>query len=113
VTARKRTPGQLPLTAGRRSRGVVERAAGTDLRLLTQLELIAPGSKALEAAYRQLARELDRAEAERDRYGTINAARELLRVRAALAPTTAGGGEHDPDAFVAELSAAIRDAEKP
>lgn len=112
MTARKRTPGQLPLDAGNRKRGVVERAAGTDLRLLTQLELIPPGSKALEAAYRQLARELDRAETERDRYGTINAARELLRVRAALAPTTVEM-DHDPDAFVAELSAAIRDAEKP
>lgn len=92
--AAKKAPAQpkLPGTSPTRRRGVVERAAGADLSKLRDLEVMPDGTAALQDAYRLLAREMDRAESERDRYGKINTARELRNLRQNLAPVTAASG---------------------
>ncbi len=101
--------GQLPLDASRRSRGTAERDAGADLSELRRLELLPAASKAVQTAYRYLARELDRARAEGDRYGQINAAREILRIRAALGSTDPTATGDELQRLRDDLSAKIRD----
>lgn len=89
---------------------MTERDAAADLRQLGELELLPPGAAALARAYRLLAREMDRAEREGDRWGKIGAARELRATRerlGALVPLPADGDELE--GLFARLSAEIRD----
>lgn len=100
----KRRPGQLPLDdAAPKSKGTVERAAERDLRVLRGAGTIPDGMGALEAAYRLTARELDRAEREQDRWGKLNASRELRAVRERLGVIEPETGT-DADAFWSELA---------
>jgi uncharacterized membrane protein YcjF (UPF0283 family) len=85
----------------------VERAASADLRALRAEQLIPPGCAALEAAYRLMAREVDRAEREHDRYGKINTVRELVRVRQVLAGTDAVADAATLDELHADLAAKL------
>lgn len=105
--ARKSTNGQQKLTgtAVRRKVGATERYAGTDVRRLRELELVPPGMEALEKVYRDLGRTFDEALADDDRYGRINTAREMLRVRQALAPMVADAGGLTIEDMLAELNA--------
>jgi hypothetical protein len=99
--------------SGRR-RGPVERAVGADLTTLRQLELLPPGASAIAAAYRLAAREVDRAEADRDRWGKIAAIRELRSVAerlGALAPPAVTDDQLSD--LLAELSAKVRDVAPP
>jgi hypothetical protein len=92
-------------------RGDVELAAARDLDELR--DQLPDGSAALEAAYQLLARELDRAERERDRYGKINTVRQLQAIRRELAPVRAEIDAATVDDFFAAMSAKIRDGEEP
>lgn len=83
--------------------GTVERAAQSDLRTLRAAGSIPEGMGALEAAYRLTARELDRAEREQDRWGKLNASRELRAVRERLGVVVPETGT-DADAFWSELA---------
>lgn len=113
--SKRPTAGQLTLEAGagRRRKGGVERAAEADLRELRKAESIPPGMGALEAAYRLVAREVDRTEAEGDRWGKLNAARELRATRERLgivAPDMTGS---EADEFWGRMSTPVRDAPEP
>jgi len=89
------TPQQLHLAGVEpRKLGPVERASREDMTVLNDLGVIPAGSKALEATYRRLARQIDKATDEDDRYGVINSARELRQLRAGLGVTT-GGADDD------------------
>ena len=81
----------------------MERHAAADLRVLDALEVIPPGSEALKSVFRLLGREFDLANTEGDRYGKINTAREMLRVRDALAPTKIEIGGYTIEDILAEL----------
>lgn len=85
--------GQLELDIGQRALGPVEQGAANDLLLLAELGVIPSGSSALERTYRRLARQIDSATAESDRYGVINAARELRAMRSELGVTTGAAGD--------------------
>jgi hypothetical protein len=99
----KRTPGQLPLDdAAPKVKGVVERASERDLRDLRSAGTIPQGMAALEAAYRLTAREVDRAEREADRWGKLNATRELRAVRERLGVIEPDNGT-DADAWWDEM----------
>lgn len=91
----------------------MERAAELDLRELRKLETIPAGMGALEAAYRLTAREVDRAEREADRWGKLNAARELraLRERLGVVVPESTGGEADE--FWGSMSTPVRDDPQP
>jgi len=95
---------------GRHPKGAVERFAEADLRELRRRETIAPGLKALEAAYRLVAREVDRAEAEGAEGGwrKLNATRELraVRERLGIVPPESTGDERDD--LLASLSSTAR-----
>lgn len=111
---RKAPPGQLPLDdAAPRTKGTVERAAEADLRELRRESTIPTGMTAVAAAFRLTAREIDRAEREQDRWGKLNAARELraLRERLGVVAPAAGGGE--ADAFWESMSTPVRDTPEP
>lgn len=97
----------------RAKRGITERAAGSDLTQLRNLKMIPTGCEALATAYRLLAREVDRAEDDEDRYGKINAVRELRNVRNSLAGVDPNATPEELDDLLAGVSAAIRDATKP
>lgn len=103
-----RQPSLFP--RGPQRKGVVERFAEQDLRELRRLETIAPGMKAIEAAYRLVAREVDRAESEGPDGGwrKLNATRELRAVRERLGvlPPESSGDERDE--LLAALSATPR-----
>jgi hypothetical protein len=99
----------LPPAAG--GRGPVEVAAARDLEQLR--DQISDGCQALEATYQLLARELDRAEVEGDRYGKINTARQLQAIRRDLAPVRAEIDAATVDDFFAAMSAKIRDTTEP
>lgn len=115
MTRRKPTQPALPGTSERYRPGTIERNAAADI---TALATVLPaGTTALQSAYKTLARELDRAEKERDRYGKIYAAREMLKIRQSLTPMTGDDAEDAPqtvDEFIAGLPAApVGDAPKP
>jgi hypothetical protein len=100
----KRKPGQLPLgAAAPRRKGSAERDAELDLRSLRAAATIPPGMKAIETAYRLIAREVDRAELEQDRYGKLNAARELRALRERLGVIQPVTGT-DADGFWDEMA---------
>ena len=104
---------RLPGTASRAKRGVVERAAGADLTALRREDVLPTGSEALQAAFRLLAREVDRADLEQDRYGKINATRELRNVRQALGSLDPTAGDAELDKLLASVSTALRNLETP
>jgi hypothetical protein len=99
----------LPPAAG--GRGAVELAAAADLVDLAGR--ITDACAALEATYQLLAREIDRAEAEGDRYGKINTARQLQAIRRDLAPVRAEIDATTVDEFFAAMSAKIHDRTEP
>lgn len=86
--------------------GTVERHAVADLTELRQLERLPAGSLAVQDAYKQVAREIDRAEKERDRWGKIRAVSELVKIRLALAPEVADGTTEGLDDWIAGLPTA-------
>lgn len=96
-------------------KGVVERFAEADLRELRKRETIAPGMKALEASYRLVAREIDRAESEGAEGGwkKLNATRELRAVRAQLGIVAPESTGDERDELLAVLSATPRHTEEP
>lgn len=106
---RKKTNGQQRLPAvpagGRRSQGTVERHASSDVRALKALEVLPPGTDALQSIYRALGRTFDEAIADNDRYGRINTAREMLRVREALSPIAVAAGGMSIEEMLAEINA--------
>lgn len=107
---RKPAQDRLPLDGiTGRSQGTVERAVAADIRALAELELLPPAVKAIAASCRLVARELDRAEREKDRWGKLAAARELARLRAQLGALTPLPVDDELDDQVAGLAAALRD----
>jgi hypothetical protein len=92
-------------------RGAVEIAAARDLEQIR--DMVTDGCQALEAAYLLLARELDRSEAEGDRYGKINTTRQLQAISRDLAPVRAEIDAATVDDFFASMSAKIRDGPEP
>jgi hypothetical protein len=90
-------------------RNDTELAAGRDIRRLEADGDIPPAASALVVAYQLLARELDRTEIEKDRYGKINTAAKLIAVRKELAPIGDEGTPADVDAFWADVSAHVGD----
>lgn len=104
---KRTTNGQqrLPGAAVRRKIGATERYAGSDVRRLRELELVPPGMEALEKVYRELGRTFDEAVDQVDTYARINTARELLRVRQALAPMIADTAGMTIEDMLAELNA--------
>lgn len=99
------------LEAPATGRGAVEIAAARDLEQLR--DSIGEGCEALEATFQLLARELDRAEREGDRYGKINTARQLQSVRRELAPVRTTLDAATIDDFFDEVSAKVRDGPQP
>lgn len=89
-------------------KGPAEKAAGRDLEVLRELGVIPTGSLALEVSYRRLARQLDAADDEGDRYGVINASAALRTMRAELGVTTGSAGddalERAFEAILAQIS---------
>lgn len=107
----KRKPGQLPLeAAGRRAKGITERAAEVDLRELRTTGALGVAIGALTTAYRLCAREVDRAELEQDRWGKLKATSELRAIRTQLGPTAAATTADD---LLEQLRTAIRDTPEP
>jgi hypothetical protein len=95
------------------TRGAIETAAAGDVAYLRDEDLVDDGVKALELSYLLMAREVDRAETEKDRYGKINAARELRSLRqqlAAFGPAVTGASLEE---FWAELHAKVHHRTQP
>jgi hypothetical protein len=97
------TQSRLPGVSVRRKVGSVERAAAADLKLLRDLGVVPGGMTAVETAYRRVACQVDTAHDEQDRYGVINATRELRNVREALGATTTP----DEDSTLATMLEAV------
>jgi hypothetical protein len=81
-----------------------ERAAEADLRDLRKAGQMAVATSALATAYRLVAREVDRAETEEDRWGKMKAASELRAIRVQLAPMTALTTSEEADGFWSDMS---------
>lgn len=90
--------------------GPVERSAREDIHLLNDLGVIPAGSKALEATYRRLARQIDAATDDGDRYGVINSARELRQLRAGLGVTAAGAADDALHEFMTSVLEAVTES---
>lgn len=102
----KRKPGQLPLddVGAPRRKGSTERAAEGDLRVMRNLASIGAGMGALEVAYRLVAREVDRAETEADRWGKLKATSELRAIRERLASMVPLTSSTEADEFWSTMS---------
>ena len=98
---------KLPGTSATRRRGVVERAAATDLSRLREVGAIPDGSGALEATYRRLAAAVDRANRDEENYHLVNAARELRQTRERLGSTTSPAEDDALEDLLARISEAI------
>lgn len=99
----------LPGTSSRYRPGTIEKHAAREMTDARSAGVLSESTRSLQAAYTTLARELDRAEREGDRYGKIYTVREMLKVRQALTPSLVGDGEEGPqtvEEFVAGLPAA-------
>jgi hypothetical protein len=111
----KRKPGQLPLAAddapAAGKKGSVERAAERDLTSMRKGKQISEAVGALEAAYRLTAREVDRSEVEQDRYGKLNAVRELRALREKLGPMTAPTSSSEADEFWSNMGEPVPGAD--
>jgi hypothetical protein len=103
----KQIPGQIGLRGLRgksgTTQGTIERNAARDLRELEKLDAIPPGMEAIKSAIRQVARQLDAAAREDDRYSVITASSQLLKLRLALTP----GAIHEHDDGIERLIAAL------
>jgi predicted lipid-binding transport protein (Tim44 family) len=112
-TRKRRDPGQLPLdVAGSRRKGPVERATESDLRELRAADALGPALAGVSTVYRTLGRNVDRAEAMRDTWSVIGAARELRQFRAMLGDVVAADDD-ELDAALARVRAAIGDTPEP
>jgi hypothetical protein len=106
----KRSAGQLPLDdAAPRAKGSTERAAEKDLRSMRSTKIVGEAVSALEVAYRLTAREVDRAEREQDRWGKLNAVRELRAVREKLGPMTPATPDDGAGEFWSTMSTPVAD----
>jgi hypothetical protein len=104
---------QLTLVGGKREPiGTVEKAAAADLRELSILGMLTTATTALAAAYRRAARDVDRAERQRDPWAAASAMRELRALRLEIAPTAsplAGEGLSDLLQQISEVVRGERD----
>jgi hypothetical protein len=109
--ASKNAGQQSLLAAQRRKRGTVERNAEADLRELRTYKALVPGMKALESAYKLMAREIDLAgdDVEGGTWKAINASREMRAVRERLGLVIPAAVGEEANAFWTSVSAPVRD----
>lgn len=114
MTRRKRQAEQptLPGTKARYRPGRVERAAVADITELDKAGRLPAGSAALADSYKLLAREVDRAELEEDRWGKAKVVSEMRAVWAMLVADGQGDAE-TIDEFVASLPTAAAGDQAP
>jgi hypothetical protein len=91
-----------------RTQGTIERHAAADLRELKRIDAIPPGMESICSALRQLARQVDDAAREDDRYSVIMGTSQLLKLRLALTPGPISEPDDAIERFLAALPATPR-----